>query len=317
MEKRVEKAGSKPDTTPYDSQWKMAITEFSKPFMELCFPNIANEIDWGRDWESLDKELLPDKADDEVGRRDADLLFRVYRNNGEDRWVLIHVEVQSQRQVTEVFLERVWVYASRIRLRYQKKLCCLVVLADLNPTWKPERFVEELWGCEISLRFPTAKLLQLEKRLDAEPSLSRNPVAMIVRIHLAAQRHTPDSTERRNYKRQFLLELRRGIREDKLDVYEREDIRRLLALIDGFLSLSAENDKLFREELDQDEEITQMKNEMAFLTTFERWAVEEERQRTEEERQRAEEERQRAELAEERANRLAAQLRELGVDPEI
>ncbi|BAZ05191.1 Uma2 family endonuclease [Calothrix sp. NIES-3974] len=44
--------------------------------------------------------------------------------------------------------------------------------------------------------------------------------------------------------------------------------------------------------------------------------AEEERQRAEEERQRAEEERQRAENAEAKANRLAARLREMGIDPE-
>jgi Uma2 family endonuclease len=44
--------------------------------------------------------------------------------------------------------------------------------------------------------------------------------------------------------------------------------------------------------------------------------AEEERQRAEEERQRAEEERQRAEEERQRADKLAAKLRELGVDPE-
>ena len=44
--------------------------------------------------------------------------------------------------------------------------------------------------------------------------------------------------------------------------------------------------------------------------------VQQERQRAEEERQRAEEERQRAEEERQRAERLAARLRELGIDPE-
>jgi len=43
--------------------------------------------------------------------------------------------------------------------------------------------------------------------------------------------------------------------------------------------------------------------------------VEQERQRTEQERQRAEQERQRADNAERRAERLAAKLRQLGIDP--
>lgn len=49
----------------------------------------------------------------------------------------------------------------------------------------------------------------------------------------------------------------------------------------------------------------------------ERQRAEEERQRAEEERQRAEQERQRAEQEHERADRLAAQLRALGIEPEM
>jgi Uma2 family endonuclease len=48
----------------------------------------------------------------------------------------------------------------------------------------------------------------------------------------------------------------------------------------------------------------------------ERQRAEQERQRAEQERQRAEEERQRAEEERQRAERLAAKLRELGIDPE-
>lgn len=301
------------EKTDYDPHWKRGITDFFRPFLELFFPHIAADVDWGRGWESLDKELLPENADDEVGRRDADLLFRVYRSNGEESWVLIHVEVQSQNLPPTVLEERVWVYTSRIRLRYQKRLCCLVVLADLSRDWKPERFLEELWGFEISLRFPTVKLLELEKKLKTEPTLSRNPFARITRIHLAAKRSTPNSAKRRSYKREFLLELLKAMRDGELDIQGMDQVKKLLSLLDGFLSLSAENDKLFKEELEHDEEIQQMKQETPYITTFERWAREEERQRAEEERQRVE---QLLQQERQRAEQLAKRLRELGVDPD-
>ncbi|NET50687.1 MAG: Uma2 family endonuclease [Merismopedia sp. SIO2A8] len=56
--------------------------------------------------------------------------------------------------------------------------------------------------------------------------------------------------------------------------------------------------------------------EIAQRAEEERQRAEEERQRAEEERQRAEEERQRAEAAELKAQKLAARLRELGIDPD-
>ncbi|MBX3167634.1 MAG: transposase [Candidatus Eremiobacteraeota bacterium] len=295
--------------TDYDLHWKIAITQYFRAFLEFFFPRIAAEIDWGRAWAPLDKELLPGRGDDEVGAREADLLFRVYRNTGEESWVLIHLEIQATRQALQVFEERVWVYAARTRLRYHRKVCSLAILADLSPSWRPHCFLEELWGCRMSLSFPTVKLLDLEKTLGP---LSDNPFSWIVRFHLAAKRSKAGGVQRRSYKRAYLLAFWRAVRQGLLDRKDVNKLRTIENMIDGLLSLSHENDKLFRKELERDEEIGQMKKQMPRLTMFERWAredaLEEGRRWAEQERQRADEERQRAE-------RFAQKLRELGVDP--
>ena len=36
--------------------------------------------------------------DAELGRRKADKLVKLYRTNGEENWILVHVEVQSQEE---------------------------------------------------------------------------------------------------------------------------------------------------------------------------------------------------------------------------
>lgn len=297
IEQETPDDGDQKDITNYDAHWKMAITYFFRSFLGLFFPHIEEDIDWSRGWEALDKELVPEQADDEVKLRHADLIFRVYRKGGEESWVVLHVEVQAQQQKDMVLEERVWVYATRIRQRYGKKVCSLVVLADLSPDWRPKRFREELWGFELSARFPTAKLLDFEKRLKAEPQLSANPFALIVQFHLAAKRSSPASEERRAYKRAFFLELLRAVRDGRLDTENMQEVRKILMLLDGFLSLSAENDKLFEDDLHQSKEIQDMKREpLPYLTIFERWAVKEERERLEKEHaKQLEEERRRAE----------------------
>jgi hypothetical protein len=49
----------------------------------------------GRGYESLDKEFQQVVREAEVGRRYVDKLVKVWTKAGVERWVLIHVEVQT------------------------------------------------------------------------------------------------------------------------------------------------------------------------------------------------------------------------------
>ncbi len=53
---------------------------------------------------------------------------RVWRLDGEEAWVLIHVEVQNQAEVD--FGERMFVYHYRIFDRFRRPMVSLAVLGD-------------------------------------------------------------------------------------------------------------------------------------------------------------------------------------------
>lgn len=57
-------------------------------------PRHTPEIDWTKQPEFLDKELQEVVRDAELGRRFADKLVKLYRTNGEENWILVHVEGQ-------------------------------------------------------------------------------------------------------------------------------------------------------------------------------------------------------------------------------
>lgn len=80
----------------YDSPWKEALTLFFPAFLAFFFPRVQRRIDWSRDYEVLDKELQQVIREAEVGPRRVDLLVKVWLLNGQEEWLLIHVEVQSQ-----------------------------------------------------------------------------------------------------------------------------------------------------------------------------------------------------------------------------
>jgi hypothetical protein len=181
----------------YDSPWKEALDVHFEAFPALFFPHVHRDVDWSRGYEMLDKELqqlLPRAAQ---GRRTVDKLVKVWRHNGAETWVLIHIEVQTRRQ--RGFGRRMFVYNSRIADRYNREVVSVAVLADDDPGWRPDRYEWELWGCEKRLVFPTVKLLDYAER-EAELEESRNPFAKVVLAHLKALETRRDPEGRRTWK---------------------------------------------------------------------------------------------------------------------
>lgn len=73
----------------YDSPWKEALVLYSRDFFAFFFPAIESEIDWGRKPVFLDKELHKMEREAKLAKREADVLLKVFRLNGEEAWVLI------------------------------------------------------------------------------------------------------------------------------------------------------------------------------------------------------------------------------------
>lgn len=170
--------------TDYDSPWKESLESYFADFIAFFFPQIYSEIDWTRDYEFLDTELQQIVRDAELGRRLADKLVKVWRQSGDEAWVLVHIEVQSQEEAD--FSERMFVYNYRLRDRYNRPVASLGVLGDARPAWRPGQFQSNLWGCEVSFKFPVVKLLDYGQQWQ-ELENTGNPFATVVMAHLKAQ----------------------------------------------------------------------------------------------------------------------------------
>lgn len=79
----------------FDSAWKEALDALFEPFMAFFFPEAHHEIDWAHGIEMLDKELQQIAPESERGVRVVDKLVKVWRTNGHEEWVLVHVETKA------------------------------------------------------------------------------------------------------------------------------------------------------------------------------------------------------------------------------
>ena len=168
----------------YDSPWKEIIETYFPDFMTFFFLQIHRAIDWSKGYEFLDKELQKVVRRAKTGRGYVDKLVKVWRKDGTEEWLLIHIEVQSQ--VETGFAERMYIYNYRIFDRYQQKVVSLALLADEDTTWRPQSYGYTLWGYKLSMEFPVVKLLDYAGQW-AVLEKSNNPFAVVVMAHLKAQ----------------------------------------------------------------------------------------------------------------------------------
>jgi hypothetical protein len=173
-------------------------------------------------------------------------------------WVLVHIEIQSQEDGR--FGERMFVYYYRLRDKYDLPIASLAILGDEWDTWRPEPFETELWGCEVSFRFPIIKLLDYLPRW-AELEASQNPFAIVVMAHLKTKETRNDAVARKEWK----FKLTRMLYERG---YERQDIINLFRFVDWILELPEDLKRSFRDELEEYER----ENQMPYVTSIEQMA---------------------------------------------
>lgn len=248
------------EKSDYDSPWKEMLELFFEQFISFFFPYIHAEIDWTKQYEFLDKELQKVVRDAKTGRQHVDKLVKICRTNGQEAWVLIHVEIQVQFE--EDFAKRIYRYNYRLFDRYDRPIVSLAILADDRKNWKPENYSYGLWGSKTTIEFPVVKLLDMENEWNKlEQSL--NPFAIITMAHLKAisTRLNPDERLTAKIDMARLL-YKKG--------YSRQQIIELYRFLDWIMKLPDDLETKFYQTVTKFEEV----NKMPYISYVERIGME-------------------------------------------
>jgi len=244
----------------YDESWKEALNEYFESFLIFFFPEVHQLIDWTQTPRSLDKELQEITASSATEKRIADKLYQVWLLDKRVIWILIHIEIQSQYEVDSG--ERMYVYNYRSFDLYHKPVVSLAVLGDESNKWRPNTYSYAIGGCEVSLKFPIAKLLDYESRWQ-ELETNTNPFAIIVMAHLKTKATTGNLSEREQWK----WTLVRGLYERGLN---KEQIVKLFKIIDMMMTLPEQLQQKLVKKINSFEE----ERKMPFISPTEQMAIE-------------------------------------------
>jgi len=230
--------------------------------MLFFFPHIHQEIDWSLSYEFLDKELQKVLKDAKMKRRLVDKLVKVWLKNGEPAVLYIHIEVQGQYE--ENFAQRMYVYHYRLFDCHGSRVISLAILGDNRKDWVPSSYSYQLFGLELTYRFPVIKLLDYWEDKEKWEALkkSNNPFSIVVRTHILGLKTQRSSKKRFDRK----VELFKALHEEK---YSKEDIWELFRFMDWVLTLPQDLERQFEDFTQQYED----ENKMPYVTSIERNAI--------------------------------------------
>ena len=152
---------------------------------------------------------------------------------------LAHIEVQTQRDST--LPRRLFDYHYHIERRHRCRVITFAILGDLSPSWRPGNFSSDVPPLGMGLGYVSIKLIDLEQKIEL-PRFRGNPVAMVIRAHLAALR-TRHNLEARLTQR---LALCRRLYEEG---FSQKDVVFIHGLIDRLMILPRPLMIRFRQEL--------------------------------------------------------------------
>ena len=248
-----------------DSPWKAILAHFFQPFVELCLPELTEQIDWSRNYETLDKELQKIVPDAQTGKRIADMLFKIWLKNGQEKWILIHLEIQAQQQ--ESFSHRMFTYNYRTYDRYQKPVVSIALLLDEDPKWRPSYFeMQDPFNGKPFLQFyyRAVKLLDYASKKE-DLNQRKDLFSLVILAQLSVMETKKDPVQRLQNKMALARELiRRGL--------SREATSELYKFFDWIMILPDNLMLTYKEQIKQMEEGDAAVWHTPYVSTFEKVA---------------------------------------------
>jgi len=255
-----------------DQLWKGMIEEVFDDLLRFIFPGADQVFDMQRGFEFLDKELNemypePDKGPD---TRFVDKLVKVFRLDGHEEWLLVHIEVQGHAD--KQFPERMFRYYYRIFDRYQQPITAIAIFTGPNGSNMPDRYTYHFLGTSLSYQYNTFCITD-----PADEALAghENPFALVV---LAAKKALlAGKIPEKALLDQKLLVARLLLGKEQ---YTRKKIDMILVFLRNYILFEdQQTNSIFDKQIDK---ITNKKNTMGLIEQIAEMRVQEAEERTNE-----------------------------------
>ena len=164
----------------YDILWKGMIEDVFVDLVRFVFGPAKEDLDLERGVQFLDKELadLNPEPGRPIENKFVDKLAKIYRKDGGELWLLLHLEIQGWNDPN--FAERMFVYYYRIRDRFRKMpISAVAVFTGRDGRVMPDKFEDSCLGTHLAYQYNTVYAVDYS---NAELMSSDNLFAMTLLV---------------------------------------------------------------------------------------------------------------------------------------
>ncbi len=190
---------TKQEILDYDNQWKVIIEVLFEDFIAYFLPDLYPQVDFSQKPEFLEKEFQKLIADKIKGKVYNDKLVNVRLKDGSQKWLLIHIEVQSS--FDKDFARRMFIYFYRIFDKYDQAITAIAIFTGNKNPKKYQEFNYESYGTKLSYLYNTYKVVEAD---EAELEASQNPFALVVLACRYILQSKENNDKRYAFKRKLL-----------------------------------------------------------------------------------------------------------------
>jgi len=237
-----------------DILWKGLLELVFDDLVRFVFPKADKVFDMKKGFAFLDKELaeMYPEPEKETDTRFVDKLVRVFRRDGGEEWVLIHIEVQAETKDRAEFAERMFRYFYRIFDRYRKPVAAVAIFTGRDGKRIPGKFEYEFLQTRLEYHYNTLCILDYS---DEELKENDSPFALVVMAAKQALLKGKDLDKKLLAGKLFIF---RKLYEQ--GVFEKRKLQAILTFLDNYVLFEKpETNRIFRDEIDK---ITGKKNTM-------------------------------------------------------
>lgn len=182
-----------------DVGWKFVIDYLLPQFIEFFMPDLYEKVDFSISPKSLDNEFRTLFPESESNDRRVDKLFEVHLKNGENKWILLNIEVQSYED--ENFAKRMYQHYARIFDKFDREIEAIVVYTYKVNRHKYKKYKSKFLGTKLTYEF-RAYDIALQKI--EELAKIKNPFSFVVQALIKGFEHKESDQNNFDFKKELL-----------------------------------------------------------------------------------------------------------------
>jgi hypothetical protein len=181
-----------------DIGWKFIIDELLPQFIEFFMPDLYEFVDFSIEPKALDNEfasLFPESLSED---RRVDKLFEIYLKNGQTKWILLNIEIQSYEDSN--FAKRMFQYYLRIFDKFDREIEAIAVYTYKADRHKYTKYESQFLKTKITYEFRTYDIAEQNlKDLDK----IKNPFSFVTKTLIKGFDYKETDENNFNFKKEL------------------------------------------------------------------------------------------------------------------